>query len=281
MSNRLAQAIANPNASTAPAIVAIVNATPDSFSDGGQLDATLDHLRTHRNLIDGIDVGGESTRPGASRIDVNEQIDRVVPVIEKLAAEFSVPISIDTTRTEVAAAALDAGAFIVNDVSAGLESNDETLALAAERSAAIILMHMRGQPASMQNDPQYTDVVGEVTDFLLTRAGAAEAAGVPRSSIVLDPGIGFGKTTAHNLELLANLDTLVATGYAVMLGASRKRFLGELADANEPADRAIATAATTALGVTSGVRIFRVHDVVENRQAADVTHAALRHRSMR
>ena len=281
MSNRLAQAIANPNASTAPAIVAIVNATPDSFSDGGQLDATLDHLRTHRNLIDGIDVGGESTRPGASRIDVNEQIDRVVPVIEKLAAEFSVPISIDTTRTEVAAAALDAGAFIVNDVSAGLESNDETLALAAERSAAIILLHMRGQPASMQNDPQYTDVVGEVTDFLLTRAGAAEAAGVPRSSIVLDPGIGFGKTTAHNLELLANLDTLVATGYAVMLGASRKRFLGELADANEPADRAIATAATTALGVTSGVRIFRVHDVVENRQAADVTHAALRHRSMR
>lgn len=281
MPPRLLNTIHEPRASVAPAIVAIVNATPDSFSDGGQLDATLESLRAHRDAIDGIDIGGESTRPGAARIDTAQQIARVVPVIEKLAAEFPVPISIDTTRADVAEAALDAGASIINDVSAGLESTGETIALAAERSAAIILMHMRGEPGNMQNDPQYTDVVGEVTDFLLTRAGAAEAAGVARNSIVLDPGIGFGKTTAHNLELLANLDTLVATGYAVMLGASRKRFLGELTGTDQPPDRAIATAATTALGTAAGVRIFRVHDIVANRQAADVTHAALRHRRLR
>jgi dihydropteroate synthase len=272
--------------SARPQIVGILNVTPNSFSDGGafvDVDVDVNAAVSHAQAMieqgaDMIDIGGESTRPGAARVDAAEQIARVVPVIERLAANCDKPISIDTTRAAVVAAALDAGASVINDVSAGTD-DPGVLSLAAERRVPIILMHMRGQPANMQDDPQYDDVVTEVRDYLLQRAGAAQQAGVAPDKIILDPGIGFGKTTAHNLALLARLDVFVATGYDVMLGASRKRFLGELTGADDPRDRAIATAATTALGVNAGVRYFRVHDVVENRQAADVTAAVLRHPS--
>jgi len=268
--------------SAPPAIIGVLNVTPDSFSDGGvygSIDAAVDHAqRMVDEGADAIDVGGESTRPGAERIAEAEQIRRVAPVIERLARAVNVPISIDTTRRAVAETALDAGAGVLNDVSAGRESEGGMLRLAAARGVPIVLMHMLGKPATMQRDPQYRDVVAEVRAFLLERAAAAEAHGVPREHIILDPGIGFGKTTAHNLALLAHLDALVQTGYAIMLGTSRKRFLGEVTGADDPADRAVATAATTALGVAAGVRLFRVHDVKVNREAADAAFAVVQQR---
>jgi dihydropteroate synthase len=265
-----------------PVIVGVLNLTPDSFSDGGRFDPADPGraVETAAAMVaagaDAIDVGGESTRPGAGRIDADEQARRVMPALERIAAELETLISIDTTRAAVAERALDAGAAIVNDVSAGRD-DDRLLPLVADRGAAVILMHMRGEPATMQHHPNYEDPVGEVRDFLLERARVAESHGVDRRRIVIDPGIGFGKTTEHNLALLGGLDELVATGLPVMLGASRKRFLGQLAGVEAPEQRATATAATTAVGVMAGVSIFRVHDVAPNRQAADVTHAIASH----
>ncbi|MBI1372083.1 MAG: dihydropteroate synthase [Phycisphaera sp.] len=261
-----------------PVIVGVLNVTPDSFSDGGShadLDAAVQHAR---GMIDAgadvIDVGGESTRPGAERVDADEQVRRVVPVIEALRAELDAPISVDSTIAAVAAAALDAGADIINDVSAGRDDN--MFALVAERGVPIVLMHMLGEPATMQHDPRYDHVTTDVLEYLDGRIDAALAEGVDRAQIVIDPGIGFGKTTAHNLTLLADLSRFVASGYPVMLGASRKRFLGEITGVTVAADRAAATAATTALAVAAGVRLFRVHDVAVNRHAADVAHAVTR-----
>jgi len=258
-----------------PQIFGILNLTPDSFSDGGAFD-TVDAAMQHARRMfdhgaDAIDVGGESTRPGAQRIDAAEQLRRVLPVIAELVGQFGRdrPISIDTTRAEVAAAALNAGASIINDVSAGRD-DEAMLPLAADRRVPIILMHMRGEPATMQRNPTYDDVIMEVTDFLLQRAEAAKDAGVDPSRIILDPGIGFGKTIEHNLRLLAGLPALVDSGYPIMLGTSRKRFLGEIIGESEADKRDVATAATTALGVVAGVRLFRVHDVKPNRHAADV-----------
>ncbi len=256
----------------------ILNLTPDSFSDGGTfggMDAALAHAQ--RMIAEGadiIDVGGESTRPGARRVSAAEQIGRVIPVIKRLRAILSEQqlISIDTTLAEVAAAALDAGVDLVNDVSAACD-DPNMFALLAERNAPIVLMHMRGQPADMQQDPQYQDVVTEVRDILIERAAAAEAAGIARDQIVLDPGIGFGKTKQHNLQLLAGLETLVKTGYPVLLGTSRKRFMGNICQETEPRELVGATCATTALGAAAGVRFFRVHDVKANRQAADTAWA--------
>jgi dihydropteroate synthase len=266
-----------------PRIVGILNITPDSFSDGGRhasVDAAVAHAgRMLSEGADVLDIGGESTRPGAARIDAAEQIARVTPVIRQIARTASATgppiVSIDTTRAAVARAALDEGATILNDVSAGRD-DPGMFELAAQHGAPIILMHMQGEPATMQLSPRYEDVVREVRDFLLQRAAAAEAAGVPRSQVVLDPGIGFGKTLEHNLALLASLKDLVATGYAVMLGASRKRFLGVLAGgraADDAGHRLGGTAACTALGVAAGVHLFRVHDVTDNRQAALVAQA--------
>jgi len=265
-----------------PLIMGVLNLTPDSFSDGGQYP-TAEHAITSGGAMleagaDIIDVGGESTRPGAARIPANQQIERTLPVIEQLVERHRAIISIDTTREPVARAALDCGAAIINDVSAGREDKG-MFALAAQRHTPLVLMHMRGQPATMQNDPTYDDVVAEVRAFLLERAAAAQAAGVEPGQIILDPGIGFGKTTQHNLQLLGALDQLVATGYPVLLGTSRKRFLGQITGRDEPTDRDVATAATTAMGVTLGVRLFRVHAVAPNRQAADVTFAAIAHRN--
>lgn len=262
-----------------PRIMGILNVTPDSFSDGGRhatIDAAIEHAR--RMIAEGadmIDVGGESTRPGSDRVDADEQKRRVVGVIQKLPSEII--ISVDTTLAGVARSALDAGADLINDVSAGRDDAG-MFALAAERRVPIVLMHMRGTPATMQENPTYADVVGEVEAFLCERADAAQRAGVPRDRIVLDPGIGFGKTREHNLALLHNLGRFVAMGFPVLLGASRKRFMGSICQvrdgetARQPAPHELvgATCATTALGVAAGVRVFRVHDVRENRQAADV-----------
>jgi dihydropteroate synthase len=269
-----------------PLIMGILNLTPDSFSDGGQHndpDQAVSHsLAMASQGADIIDVGGESTRPGARRITSDEQIERVVPVIRSLRLKLderfpSVQISIDTTLTDVARAAVDAGASILNDVSAGLEDT-EMLPLAAKGGLPIILMHMQGKPATMQNEPAYTDVVAEVRDFLLKRAQAALDAGVDRRQIVLDPGIGFGKTTEHNLELLRSLPDLVSLGYPIMIGASRKRFLSEFGTpqqtpVNGGADRLGGTCAVTAHCVLAGVKLLRVHDVAPNRQAANLAWA--------
>jgi len=269
-----------------PLIMGILNVTPDSFSDGGE-HATEDEAVAHGLAMleqgaDIIDIGGESSRPGSKRIEADEQISRTANVIRRIcqASPQSI-VSIDTTRSMVAAAALDAGAMILNDISAGRE-DPGVFELAASRGAPIVLMHMLGEPATMQDDPRYDDVVREVESFLLDRAAAAESTGVPRGQIVIDPGIGFGKTLAHNLALMADLGRLVATGYPVLLGASRKRFLRSIcfesgpgcgasdSDAPRPRDLVAATCSTTSLAVSAGVSICRVHDVQANRQASDV-----------
>ncbi len=261
-----------------PLIMGILNRTPDSFSDGGlyqeEQSAVAHALRMVEEGADIIDIGGESTRPGSQPVAAEEQIRRVVPMIKRLcdALAVPVPISIDTTSAEVARAALEAGASILNDISAGRD-DPEMLKLAAEKDAPIILMHRQGTSETMQLNPAYTDVVSEVRAFLLERATAAQAAGIKRERIIIDPGIGFGKTKEHNLALMANLKRFVATGYPVLLGASRKRFMGSICAQAEPKELLGATCATTALGVRAGVRIFRVHDVRLNCQAAEVAWA--------
>jgi dihydropteroate synthase len=263
-----------------PRIAGILNLTPDSFSDGGRFAeqrSAIDHaLRMVEEGADVIDIGGESTRPGSLPVPAAEQARRVLGVIEVLCTRLPphVPISIDTTRADVAEAALGAGASLINDVSAG-RHDPRMFAVAAARGVPLILMHMQGTPATMQKDPRYEDVVEEVRAFLLERARAAEAAGIALRNLIIDPGIGFGKTREHNLTLLARLGRLVDTGYAVMLGASRKRFMGSVCAAEDPSRLVGATCATTALGVRAGVGWFRVHDVGPNRQAADVAYAVM------
>lgn len=256
----------------------ILNVTADSFSDGGRYEdprAALKHgLEMAEQGADVIDIGGESTRPGAERQPAEAQLRRILPVIGPLRERLPerVRISVDTTLAGVAAAALDAGAAIINDVSAGRDDGD-MFALAAARQVPMVLMHMQGIPASMQRNPVYTDVVEEVRSFLLERAAVAEQAGIRRENLILDPGIGFGKTREHNLQLLAGLPRLVESGYLVLLGASRKRFMAAVCGVDDYALLAGATCATTTLGVMAGVGIFRVHDVRENRQAADLAYA--------
>jgi dihydropteroate synthase len=264
--------------SNRPLIMGILNRTPDSFSDGGlyqdEAQALAHALKMVEEGADIIDVGGESTRPGSRRIEAGEQIRRVVPIIERLRGSLpaAIPISIDTTRAEVAATALAAGASILNDISAGRD-DPAMFKLAAQTGVPIILMHMQATPETMQINPAYGDVVAEVKSFLLKRAEAAQAAGIRREQVFIDPGIGFGKTNEHNLALMANLKQFVDTGYPVLLGTSRKRFMGAICAQTEPKEFLGATCATTALGVMAGVRIFRVHDIKTNRQAADVAWA--------
>ena len=255
----------------------ILNVTPDSFSDGGkfnQLDAAI--RQAGQMLVDGadiIDIGGESTRPGSDPVSADDQIRRVLPVIQAIRKQFAdAIISIDTSLSCVAEAALNAEANLINDVSAG-QNDPKLLSLAAQRAAPIVLMHSRGTPKTMQDNPYYDDVVTEVLAFLNSRIDAALAAGIVKDNIIIDPGIGFGKRKQDNLDLLANLDKFVALGFPVLLGASRKRFMGSICDVSEPSELVTATAVTTALGVMAGVQLFRVHDVKENRQAADVAWA--------
>jgi len=261
-----------------PLIMGILNVTPDSFSDGGKYTGIIDALKqVERMLAEGvdiIDIGGESTRPGSDSVSATEQILRVIPVITAIRQQLksTILISIDTTSSKVAKAALEAGANIINDVSAGQEDLS-ILALAAKTNVPIILMHSQGSPKTMQDNPYYDDVVSEVISALKNRTDTALKAGIKKENIAIDPGIGFGKRKQDNLDLLANLDKLVALGFPVLLGTSRKRFMGTLCDVTEPSDLVTATAVTTSLGVMAGVQMFRVHDVKENRQAADVAWA--------
>lgn len=261
-----------------PMIMGILNVTPDSFSDAGKyLDVNKAVQHVEAMLAEGadiIDIGGESTRPGSESVSASEQIRRIVPVIEALRERGlnDVLISVDTTLSAVAKAALLAGANIINDVSAG-DDDVAILSLAAEMKVPIILMHRQGTSKIMQDNPHYDDVVQEVVNTLKAKIDAALAIGIAPAHIIIDPGIGFGKRKQDNLDLLAHLDTLVALGFPVLLGTSRKRFMGTICAVTKPAELVTATAVTTALGVMAGVRVFRVHDVKENRQAVDVAWA--------
>ncbi len=256
----------------------VLNVTPDSFSDGGlhhDLYAAVARAREMADLgADIIDIGGESTRPGADRVSIDEQLKRVIPVIRQLQQELpaGLPISIDTTSTQVAGAALEQGATVVNDISAGRD-DPGMFSLVAEAGTPYIIMHMQGTPRTMQDNPRYDDVVAEIRSFLLERARAAEDAGVNQENLVIDPGIGFGKSKRDNLDIIMNLESFTETGYKVMLGASRKRFMGSICDITEYSELVGATCATTTIGVFAGVDIFRVHDIKENRQALDVAWA--------
>jgi dihydropteroate synthase len=262
-----------------PLVMGIVNVTPDSFSDGGLHLTPHDALaRAEGMLAEGaaiLDVGAESSRPGSDRIDAAEQIARlaeILPPLCRMAQRAGRAVSIDTTRAEVARFALDAGAIIVNDISAGRDE-PALLALAAQYNARVVLMHMQGQPATMQADPHYDDVVTEVRDFLAGRLAAAEAAGLDRSRCIVDPGIGFGKTTEHNLALLAGLGRLRELGCDVLLGPSRKRFIDVIATAPDPTERLGGTIAACLAGLARGARIFRVHDVGPVAQALRIARA--------
>lgn len=256
-------------------LMGILNVTPDSFSDGGQfLDPKTAVERGLQMVAQGaamIDVGGESTRPGSKPVPPAEQIRRIVPVIGALAERIDIPISIDTTDVEVAWAALRAGASLLNDITA--LGDDRMAELAAHQQVPVILMHMQGSPATMQAAPHYDDVVQEVRDFLVARAEKAVRLGIPRERIFLDPGIGFGKTLEHNLALLRSLDRLVATGHRVLVGPSRKGFIGKLTGRDKPAERVFGTAAAVAWCVWAGASIVRVHDVAEMVDVAKVTRA--------
>ena len=263
---------------TKPLLMGVLNVTPDSFSDGGMYPSSKDAITRGIEMVeqgaDIIDIGGESTRPGSQRVDATEQKRRVIDVIAGLRKELPghIHISIDTTLSEVAKSSLDAGATMFNDVSAGRE-DEAILKLAADTDVPICLMHMQGEPANMQDNPSYNDVITEVSEFLLEQAGKAQTIGIKKENIILDPGIGFGKLTQHNLELLRDLDKLTSLGYAILLGTSRKRFMGEISKQEDPRERMPATCATSALGILAGVKIFRVHDIWQNRQAIDVTWA--------
>jgi dihydropteroate synthase len=257
-----------------PRILGILNVTPDSFSDGGRfLDASAALRHAEQMATEGadlLDVGGESSRPGSEPVSAAEELRRILPVIRG-ACGLGLPISVDTTKAEVARAALEAGAEVINDISA--LSDPGMAAVAAGAGAGVILMHMQGRPATMQADPHYDDVVAEVTGFLAERRDRARTAGIAAESIVLDPGIGFGKRLEHNLALLAGLKTLVALGSPVLIGASRKRFIGELTGNPDPEAREAGSLAVVLAARERGASLFRVHDVAATRRALSVFEA--------
>src|SRR5215218_4942834 len=263
----------------APLIMGVVNVTPDSFSDGGlflDADAAVEHgLRLVDEGADILDVGGESTRPGAEPVSEEEERHRVLPVIERLVRDGGARISIDTTKPAVARAALDAGATLVNDVSA-FRFDPEMAALVAETGAGCCLMHMLGEPRTMQQDPRYDDVVSDVKAFLEERLAFATSEGIAEERVWLDPGIGFGKTVEHNLELLRRLDEIVAIGRPVVIGTSRKSFLGRIAGGRDESRRVPGTIATNVLALERGATLFRVHDVAQNADALAVAAATFR-----
>ena len=257
-------------------LMGVLNVTPDSFSDGGEFFATEAAIRhgveMARNGAAIIDIGGESTRPGAKPISPNEEMERVLPVIRQIAPAIRAHISIDTSKTGVARAAIEAGAAIVNDVTGG-RGDSGMFALAAEKGVAVIIMHMQGTPQTMQLNPTYGDVVGEVADFFRRQFAQAVRSGVDPMCIAFDPGIGFGKTVAHNLELLANLPRLQIESRPLVVGVSRKSFLGKVSGL--PEDRTSATVALTALLRARGAHVLRVHDVLPNANALRTAEAVL------
>jgi dihydropteroate synthase len=259
-------------------VMGVLNVTPDSFSDGGEFfareNAIEQGIRMAGEGAQIIDVGGESTRPGSDPIPVEEELARVLPVIESLRGKVSALISVDTTKAQVAASALDAGAVIVNDVSGG-RADAGMLALISERGAALIIMHMQGAPRTMQLHPHYDDVVAEVADFFRQQYRVAIGCGINPMAIAFDPGIGFGKTLAHNLQLLRNLRQLRIEDRPLVVGVSRKAFLGKLIGGGEVPDRIAPTVAMTSLLRARGANVLRVHDVKPNVSALRVTEALL------
>jgi len=264
-----------------PLIMGILNVTPDSFSDGGEWFAFESAIEHARALVaegaDILDVGGESTRPRAEPVAVDEELRRVVPVVQALRGT-GVQISVDTAKLTVAEAAVDAGATYVNDVTA-FRQEPEMAGFVADRGCDCCLMHMLGEPRTMQDDPRYDDVVDDVRAFLEERAEFAVREGVREDRIMVDPGIGFGKTLDHNLELLRRLGEIVAVGFPVVIGTSRKSFLARLTGREDPHDRVAGTVATTVLALERGAAVFRVHDVAELRQALDVAEVILGRRA--
>jgi dihydropteroate synthase len=255
-----------------PRVVGIVNVTPDSFSDGGDhatVDAAVAHgLQLAAEGADVLDIGGESTRPGAAEVPLEEELRRVVPVIERLARQTALPVSIDTSKPEVMRAAVAAGAGMINDVYA--LRREGALDAAAALGVPVVLMHMQGEPRAMQDAPDYDDVIGEVHRFLAERIFAAEMAGIERKRLVADPGFGFGKTLAHNLALLAQLGRFTELGVPVMAGLSRKRSLGELTGRESPRDRVHASVAAALIAAQRGAMLLRVHDVTATVDALAV-----------
>ena len=256
----------------------VLNVTPDSFSDGGEFFGTnaavARGIQIAEEGADIIDIGGESTRPGAEPVSAKEELKRVLPVIEELRAKIDISVSIDTSKSEVASAALDAGASIINDVTAG-RGDEKMLPLAAKRKAAIVLMHMQGEPRTMQKDPHYKDVVAEVADFFRQQYARALECGIDPMAIAFDPGIGFGKTLEHNVTLLKNLERLHVHGRPLVVGVSRKSFLGKLVGSSEMSDRLAPTIALTAILRAGGADVLRVHDVKENVAASLAGEALL------
>ncbi|HEY9209772.1 MAG TPA: dihydropteroate synthase [Methylotenera sp.] len=261
---------------TRPHVMGIVNVTPDSFSDGGKyssVDLTVEHaLQLIAEGADILDIGGESTRPGADPVGLDEELRRVIPVIEALSKVTTVPISIDTYKPEVMRAAIQAGADIVNDICALRE--DGALEIVANSNAGVCLMHMQGIPQTMQINPQYTDVVGEVKQFLTDRVEACLAHAIAKERIMLDPGFGFGKTTAHNVALIQHLDGFVELGFPLLVGLSRKSVLGRIAGGDEQ-QRLHAGLAASVISVMKGAKIVRVHDVKATVDALKVVAAVM------
>lgn len=258
-----------------PLLMGVVNVTPDSFSDGGDAFVEDDAVARGLALIEAgaaiIDVGGESTRPGAEAVSQEEEIRRTEPVVRRL-VDAGATVSIDTRNAETMRRAISAGASIVNDVTA-LEHDADALGVVAESGVSLMLMHMQGEPQTMQANPSYDDVVMEVLRYLQDRAAVCAGAGVSVSEIAIDPGIGFGKTVDHNLSLLRHLDLFVRTGYPVALGVSRKSFIGKLSQGEEPRQRMPGSIAAAIAGLSAGVQIFRVHDVAETKQAFAIWRA--------
>jgi len=262
--------------SSRPFVMGILNVTPDSFSDGGRFASSQDAIRHGIQLAgegaDFLDVGGESTRPGSDPVSVEEELKRVIPVVKELSRSITIPISIDTYKSEVAREALLAGASIVNDVS-GLAFDARMVSVIAEHKATVVVMHMKGEPKTMQVNPHYDDLLGEVMEFLKQSAETAKIAGVRQ--VIIDPGIGFGKTLDHNLELIRRLTEVTTLGYPVLVGPSRKSFLGTILD-TAPSERLEGTVAASVICAMKGASIVRVHDVKETVQALKVLRAVER-----
>jgi dihydropteroate synthase len=260
-------------------IMGILNATPDSFSDGGRYAVAEQALAHARGMAaagaDIIDIGGESTRPGAAPLSQEEELRRIIPLIERLSSELAVPISVDTYKSSVAKKAIAAGATIVNDIS-GLRFSPDMANVAADSGVAVVIMHIKGTPRDMQQNPVYDDVVGEIMDYLGESIEIAVTAGVDTEKIFVDPGIGFGKTLEHNLAILNRLDEFRALGRPILLGPSRKKFIGSILGVPEPEQRVDGTAAAVALGIERGASVVRVHDVARMAQVAKMTDAIVR-----
>lgn len=255
-------------------LMGVLNVTPDSFSDGGRFfdknDAVARALEMEKEGADMIDVGGESTRPGAKPVRETEELDRIVPVIARIKKVSGIAISADTRSAVVAEAALKAGAGMINDVS-GLRNDRNMAGVAAKYNCGLVIMHMKGTPEDMQDDPQYLDIISEISESLKESAGIAAKAGVLKENIIIDPGIGFGKTVEHNLEILRNLGKFLALGFPVCVGTSRKSFLGKILGTLDTGDRLMGTIATCVIAVINGARILRVHDVKEVKEAIMIT----------